>query len=38
MERMNVSMAAVSCRGEEIIVRGRPGTVVGWGAPMRAAA
>src|SRR4051794_41658782 len=37
MERMNVSMAAVSCRGEEIIVRWRPGMVVGRGAPMRAA-
>ena len=38
MERMNTRMAAATCRGEEIIVRCRPGTAVGGGAPMRTAA
>jgi hypothetical protein len=38
MERMNARMAAATCRGEEIIVRCRPGTAAGGDAPMRAAA
>jgi hypothetical protein len=31
-------MAAASCRDEEIMVRRRPGTATGDGAPIRAAA
>ena len=38
MDSMNALIAAASCRGEEIMVRCRPGTAVGVGAPIRAAA
>jgi len=38
MEPMNAPIAAATCCGEEIMVRCRPGTVIGAGAPIREAA
>lgn len=38
MDRLKARTAAATCRGEEIMVRWCPGTAIGGGAPMLAAA